>query len=233
MFAAVLLVSLAPTVVRGLALPTRRSLLRTGAAGAFAAAAPALAFQNAVPEAAKFADRPKRRGPAPTDLGLKARDGSDSDEAELKLCGAAPNCFSTTPDAFSDEHAIPRWVAPAAQSRAAAADDAAAALAAYAPGQGGVDGGGFEVQKTTGGGYFYVRFESLKNGYVDDVELALTDAAPFALRVRSASRVGYLDYGVNAKRLNRLAADLRARGWDAPDVTPKTHPGYFAQNDAR
>ena len=235
MLALLLLACMAPTA-RGMALPSRRRLLlRTLGGGAAAvAAAPAVAYPNAVPQAAQYADRKKRRGPAPTDLGVASRGGSDSEDPELKLCGAAPNCFSTTPDSFSDEHAIPTWTPPAKASRAAAVEDVAAAIAGYAPGQSGVDGGGFEVQgKATGGGYFYVRYESLKNGYIDDVEFAVGDAAPFPVRVRSASRVGYLDYEVNAKRLNALSAELRARGWAAPEITAKTHPGYFAQNAAR
>ena len=107
-------------------------------------------------------------------------------------------------------------------------------IKSYQPGQGGIDGGGFEIDKATNGqGYFYVRYESLKNGYIDDVELALSDQQPYVLRVRSSSRVGFLDFNVNEKRLNRLAADLRARGWTAPEITAKTHPDYFAQNAGR
>jgi len=36
--------------------------------------------------------------------------------------------------------------------------------------------------------------------------------------VKSASRVGDSDLGVNAKRLNFIAAALRAKGWDAANV---------------
>ena len=93
--------------------------------------------------------------------------------------------------------------------------------------------GGFEIDKSSKDGYFYVRYESLKNGYIDDLELALSDNAPYVLRVRSSSRVGFLDFNVNEKRLNRLAADLRARGWTVPEITAKTHPDYFAQNAGR
>ena len=51
-----------------------------------------------------------------------------------------------------------------------------------------------------------------------------------SIQVRSSSRVGYLDYGVNAKRLNYIAKSLRAEGWDAVGVDPKTHGDYVAQN---
>ena len=62
----------------------------------------------------------------------------------------------------------------------------------------------------------YVQFESLKNGYIDDLELAaIPEIGGGAVQVRSSSRVGYLDFGVNAKRLNYIAQQLRSRGWDA------------------
>jgi len=220
------------------ALQTRRRAINAAAAAAASVAvphAPASAFANAVPEAAKYADRKKRRGPAPQNLGLKNReqDGADVETNELRLCGAAPNCFSTTPDSFSAERTIAQWKAPSGKDRDALIADVDAVVRGYQPGQGGIDGGGFEVDKASQKGYFYVRYESLKNGYIDDVELALSDQAPYALRVRSSSRVGFLDYNVNEKRLNRLAADLRGRGWSAPEITAKAHPDYFAQNAGR
>ena len=45
-------------------------------------------------------------------------------------------------------------------------------------------------------------------------------------------QVGYLDGSVNAKRLNFIAAKLRAKGWTASEITRKTHSGYFAENSA-
>ena len=218
---------------------TRRRAIHAASAAAASVVlphAPASAFANAVPEAAKYADRKKRRGPAPQNLGLKNReaDGADVETPELRLCGAAPNCFSTTPDSFSAERTIAPWKAPSGKDRAALIADVDAVVKGYKPGQNGIDGGGFEIDKATNGqGYFYVRYESLKNGYIDDVELALSENAPYVLRVRSSSRVGFLDFNVNEKRLNRLAADLRARGWAAPEITAKTHPDYFAQNAGR
>ena len=195
------------------------------------AAEPSSAYANAVPEAARYADRKKRRGPEPKDLGLKERPESDSEVAELKLCGGAPNCFCTTPDEFP-EHTIPRWKAPPGAKREDLVAQLSKTLKSYPPGQGGIDGGGFEVVSEKDG-YEYVRFESLKNGYVGDLELALTHTQPYELRVRSSSRVGFLDFEVNAKRLNKISADLRAAGWDAPQITPKTHGAYFAQNAER
>ena len=51
--------------------------------------------------------------------------------------------------------------------------------------------------------------------------------------MRSASRLGFLDLGVNAKRLNYLAAKLRAKGWAAPSISPDTHPVYFSYTQNR
>ena len=97
---------------------------------------------------------------------------------------------------------------------------------AYAPGQGGIDGGGFQVVKTDAD-YLYTQFESLKYGFIDDVEFAVAESGD--VQVRSASRLGYLDFGVNAKRLNYLSSKLRALGWTAPQIDSTTHPSYFTR----
>ena len=189
----------------------------------FLVAAPANAFDNAIPDASKFADRPKRAGPPPRDRGLRDR-GLDDDD--LKLCGGAPNCFCTTPDDVAPEHYIAPWRPPSTLTKAQAWQSVRDAVARYQPGQANIDGGGFRIVQDTDA-YLYAQFESLKNGYVDDVEFAFTGDE---LKVRPSSRVGYLDLGVNAKRLNAIAASLRNSKWDAPDITPNSHPSYFAQN---
>ena len=58
-----------------------------------------------------------------------------------------------------------------------------------------------------------------------DVEFAV--GSDGLVQVRSASRLGYLDLGVNAKRLNYLSTKLQAMGWDAPQIDGSTHPTYF------
>ena len=119
---------------------TRRRAINAASAAAASVVlphAPASAFANAVPEAAKYADRKKRRGPAPQNLGLKNReaDGADVETPELRLCGAAPNCFSTTPDSFSAERTIAPWKAPSGKDRAALISDVDAVIKGYQPGQ--------------------------------------------------------------------------------------------------
>lgn len=87
-----------------------------------------------------------------------------------------------------------------------------------------------DIQK----GYIYTQFEALKNGYIDDFELAYIDGAPGgdrAVQVRSSSRVGYLDYGVNGKRINFIAEKLRKKGWDAPGVDFDKYRNYAIQNE--
>ena len=99
---------------------------------------------------------------------------------------------------------------------------------AYPPGQQEIDGGGFEIKKVDPEkGYIYVQFESLKRGYIDDVEFLVkpADKESGQVLVRSASRLGYLDLGVNAKRLNRLSQALRdIPGWTAPKITQELFP---------
>ena len=50
--------------------------------------------------------------------------------------------------------------------------------------------------------YLHVEFRSKIMGFVDDVEFFFPDAA--IIHMRSASRVGYSDFGVNRKRLERI-----------------------------
>ena len=52
-----------------------------------------------------------------------------------------------------------------------------------------------------------------------------------SIEVRSGSRVGQTDFGVNAKRLNFIAGELRPSGWTIDEITAKTHPDYFYASD--
>ncbi len=68
-------------------------------------------------------------------------------------------------------------------------------MKAYEPGQSNIDGGGFDIVTfDPKAGYMYVQFESLKNGFIDDLELALVgdDKDKNAVQVRSSSRLGYV-----------------------------------------
>jgi uncharacterized protein (DUF1499 family) len=152
----------------------------------------------------------------------------------LKSCGPAPNCFCSTDDIEDDpEHNIPPWTWPKDMSMSQAFEQLEQVVKAFKPGQRNIDGGGFKIIKSEPA-YLYVQFESLKNGYIDDAEFAyIKDKGDTAVQIRSSSRVGYLDYGVNAKRLNYIAQDLRAKGWTAPGVEFSAHQDYAIQNNVQ
>ena len=211
---------------------SRRELLSWGLSSlAFLASVePLNAFDNNISD--KYDDRPKRRGPQPKDLGVGVRKDMVGDEyTGLKPCGPAPNCFCSTDSIEDDpEHNIPAWTWPKSLDKTQAFQELEDAVKAYKPGQGNIDGGGFQIVKSEPG-YLYAQFESLKNGYIDDVEFAYIDGkGENVIQVRSSSRIGYLDFGVNAKRLNYIAKTMQSKGWKAPGVDPATHQNYVLQN---
>ena len=190
------------------------------------------AFPNKISD--KYDDRPKRRGPQPKDLYIGTRkDMFGEPYTGLKQCGPAPNCFSSTDLIDEDpEHVIPSWKWPKSiNTKKDAFEQLELVIQKYKPGQANIDGGGFQiVQSDLNKGYIYVQFESLKNGYIDDFELVYMDDKENEVQVRSSSRVGYLDFGVNMKRINYIAKQMRELGWDAEGVNPDTHRDYIAQN---
>lgn len=220
---------------------TRRETLESWFAGAAAVsvgflASPeeATAFPNKISN--KYDDRPKRgRGSKPRGLGVATqKDLANAEYLGLKPCGTAPNCFCSTDNVEdSPETNIPPFKYPTTlSSREDAFQQLYEVVKAYEPGQSEIDGGGFDIVTfDPKAGYLYVQFESLKNGYVDDLELAVVgDEKDNSVQVRSSSRLGYLDYGVNAIRINYLADALKAKGWDAPGVELETHREYAGQN---
>lgn len=56
---------------------------------------------------------------------------------------------------------------------------------------------------TEDGGYLHYEFRSFLFRFVDDVEL-LVDESKSAIHFRSASRVGYSDFGVNRRRVEEI-----------------------------
>ena len=56
--------------------------------------------------------------------------------------------------------------------------------------------------------YLYVEFKSALLGFVDDVEFYL-DSNANAIQVRSASRLGQSDLGVNRQRIETIRAKLK------------------------
>jgi uncharacterized protein (DUF1499 family) len=60
--------------------------------------------------------------------------------------------------------------------------------------------------------YLHAECRSAWFGFVDDLELHLRMAHGNAVAVRSASRIGYSDFGVNRARVEQLRSDLVKRG---------------------
>jgi uncharacterized protein (DUF1499 family) len=108
----------------------------------------------------------------------------------LAPCRRTPNCVCSQADPADREHyiaAIPfRGDAMAAVRKAVAA-----------------------MPRTTvvveNDNYLYAEFRSRLLGYVDDVEFFFDGSA---IQVRSASRLGRRDFGVNRKRIEKLRALL-------------------------
>lgn len=126
-----------------------------------------------------------------TESGLGLRDG------KLTACPSSPNCVSS--DAPQGEH----WIAPLRLrvDPATAWRELEAALRAMPR----------TIIAARGDGYLRVEARSLVFRFVDDVEFHLRPAAG-EIAVRSASRVGYWDVGVNRRRLENLRAVLHREG---------------------
>jgi uncharacterized protein (DUF1499 family) len=130
-------------------------------------------------------------GKQPTNLGVH--------DGKLASCPNTPNCVSSqSPDA---EHAIE----PLTYTSTTA--EAIAALKAVIQ--------GMKKTKiiTENKNYLYAQFTSALMGFVDDVEFYLDEAAR-VIHVRSASRLGQSDLGVNRKRIETIRAKLlELKGW--------------------
>jgi uncharacterized protein (DUF1499 family) len=195
--------------------PPSRNLFvaRLAAAGLlfalFAGPSPVIAFDNGIPDMTLYMMQAKYSGTQPA-LGLQGN-------GKLLRCDYEPNCFSTSGD---ESHLLRSWRAKAGSN---AMGELLETIRTYPPGQAGIDKAGFSII-TASADYLYVQFESLKRGFIDDVEFAVKDGE---VQVRSSSRLGFLDLGVNAKRLNWISAELRAKGWTADAITREDHPDYF------
>jgi hypothetical protein len=124
------------------------------------------------------------------------------------------NCIRTT------------WTPPSGTSKAEMAKTIKAVLLEYPQqGQQDVDKGGWELVQDdlAGSGKGRVEFKNtgkfakfLNGGkpFIDDLVIEIGSDA---VQVRSSSRVGDSDLGVNKKRLKFLSNALNAFGWDAPE----------------
>jgi uncharacterized protein (DUF1499 family) len=118
-------------------------------------------------------------------------------EGRLAPCPGSPNCVSS--DAADAQHGIaPLALAVPAAEAWGAARDAVAALPRT-------------TLVTERPDYLHAECRSALLRFVDDLELHLREAEGL-IAVRSASRVGYGDLGVNRRRVEALRSALRARG---------------------
>jgi uncharacterized protein (DUF1499 family) len=115
----------------------------------------------------------------------------------LRPCPASPNCVSS--DAADVYHAIPAIAFRGPAEKAwQTAKDALLAL----PRTRLVNDNGLKL---------HAECKSAIFGFVDDVEFELR-ADRGIIAVRSASRTGYSDFGVNRRRIEAIRAALRAPG---------------------
>lgn len=128
-------------------------------------------------------------GKRPANLGI-----SDS---KLDLCPSSPNCISS--DDHDDGHKISPFqlLKPADEVWQVTRE-----LVSKLPRT-------RIVTETTD--YLHAECRSVLFGFVDDLELHLRPADGI-IAIRSAARLGYLDFGVNRRRVESLRATLISRG---------------------
>lgn len=121
-----------------------------------------------------------------------------------------------------------KWTPPSGTDSSAAASTLKKVIESYPQeGQNKVDLGGWTVvedafapgkvagiEYTSGIGNFAKFFNGGKP-FVDDLKLAIGEDG--VVDVRSSSRIGESDLGVNQKRLSYIVESLRKEGWNAPD----------------
>jgi len=128
-------------------------------------------------------------GTRPANLGIK--------DGRLTACPLSPNCVSS--DAADSAHAIAPF------ELAVSTADAWRALRAT------VESLPRTKIITVSEGYLYAECSSAVFGFVDDLELHLR-LAQNSIAVRSASRLGKSDFGVNRKRVENLRGLLAKQG---------------------
>ena len=111
---------------------------------------------------------------------------------------STPNCVSSQADPADAEH----YIAPIAYK-----GGAAEAMAAVRKAVESMEGSTVVRQE---GAYLYAEYRTRLLKYVDDVEFVFDEKAG-VVHVRSASRLGRRDFGVNRARVEALRARIEAR----------------------
>lgn len=112
-------------------------------------------------------------------------------QSELTKCPTTPNCVSSHPDE-DEEHSIEAFSVSDPNSAyktlsQSITENPSAKIIVNTP------------------SYIYAEYKSDLMGFVDDVELLFK---PNRIEVRSASRLGYSDWGVNRERIEALRNTL-------------------------
>ena len=118
-------------------------------------------------------------------------------ESRLTPCPTSPNCVSSDERASKHNIAALRLKAPAIEVWKAAALSISAQPGAV-------------IRERTPD-YLHAEYTSAVVGFIDDLELHLR-VSEGIIAVRSASRVGYSDFGVNRQRVEDLRAALIEQG---------------------
>ena len=125
-------------------------------------------------------------GTRPDNLGVK--------DGRFAACKTTPNCVSSQADSADREHYItPIAFSGTMQELRRAVESMTRASVIREEGN-----------------YLYAEYTSALMGYVDDVELLLDEKAAL-VHVRSASRLGRSDFGVNRKRIEELRTLIGSR----------------------
>jgi len=117
---------------------------------------------------------------------------------QLKPCPNTPNCVCSE-DSLSAAYITPLLFDDAPERAWQRAKQAVVSL-----------GGTIQVQQET---YLWASFTTKWLGFVDDVELRM-DADSHLIHVRSASRVGRSDFGVNRERVEMLRSFFNSKPSD-------------------
>jgi uncharacterized protein (DUF1499 family) len=126
-------------------------------------------------------------GPRPSNLGVN--------NGQLAACPNTPNCVSTQASATDKEHSV-EPIAFVGEGKAAIAK-----LKTI------IENSERTKIIEASDNYIYAEFASKLMGFVDDVEFYADDSAK-VIHVRSASRLGKSDLGVNRKRVEEMRSKL-------------------------
>lgn len=127
-------------------------------------------------------------GKPPSNIGLSGQ--------KLAACPSSPNCVSSDSDAV--HKVLPLQLKmPANEAWNEVAELISSQLDVRI------------ISKTEN--YLHAEYKSTFFGFIDDLELHLRPDEQI-IAIRSASRLGYSDFGVNRKRVNVLSVFLQSRG---------------------